>query len=70
MTKPIDRDHTIEKQIWADIASRVQWFTAKQVARKLMVSVNYTRLLCESYYKREILDKKVMANTNYYRVKP
>ena len=70
MPEKIDRDKTIEQQIWNDIAPRVMWFTAKQIAKKLQVPINTVRKLCEKYYRLEILDKTILNNINHYRVKP
>lgn len=71
MPRPkIDINKTREEQIWDDIAKRVMWFTARQVSKKLMTSVGYVRDICEGYHKRNILDKKIVNKTNYYRIKP
>ena len=69
MPKPINRNKTLEDQIWDDIAPRVQWFTIRQVARKLMVSVDWVRIVCEKHHKRNVLDKKILNGMNFYRVK-
>lgn len=70
MPKRIDRNKTIEDQIWDDIAPRVNWFRPKQISIKIRVPITTVRHLCEAYYNRDILDKKVVDKTNYYRVKP
>lgn len=70
MKKPINRNKTIEEQVWDDIAPRIMWFTAKQISRKLMVSVGYVRRICGYYYERDVLIKKIVANTNYYKIRP
>ena len=61
---------TLEEQIWEDLVSRKKFCSAKQISRKLMISISYARTVLIVYHKRGILDKVVRDKTNFYRVKP
>lgn len=61
---------TLEDKVWMDIISRKQFCTARQISRKLSVSISYVRMLLIAYHKRGILEKVVKNKTNFYRVKP
>ena len=61
---------TLEEQIWEDLVSRKQFCSAKQISRKLMISISYVRTVLIVYHKRAILDKVVRDKKNFYRIKP
>lgn len=60
---------TVEDQIWEELVKRTQFATARQISRKLMVPHSTVRNCLFNWTKREVLDVKVRANTNYYRIK-
>ena len=61
---------TLEEQIWEDLVSRKKFCSAKQISRKLMISMTHVKTVLNNYHQRGILDKVVRDKTNFYRIKP
>ena len=61
---------TLEDKIWQDLITRKQFCTARQISRKLTISISHVRTLLNAYHKRGILEKIIKNKTNFYRIKP
>lgn len=56
-------------QVWEDLVARKQVASARQISRKLKIPYSSVKNILWEFHKRQILDKIVKNNTNYYKIK-
>jgi predicted DNA-binding transcriptional regulator len=61
---------TLEEKVWNDLVQRKMFCSARQISKKLMVSISYVRMLLIAYHNRGILERKLKDKTYLYRIKP